>query len=50
MIIHIECLAPCYTYRHIKETISAANTTAAEADANNENIKVIFQNCEKSKS
>ena len=32
-------------YIHVKGTITVNNTTAADADANNTNKKVIFKNC-----
>ena len=32
-------------YKLVKETVTYANTAAADANVNNENKKVIFQNC-----
>ena len=32
-------------YIHVKRTVTANNTAAADADANNTNEKVIFNNC-----
>ena len=35
----------CAAYVHVKGTITVNNTAASDADANNTNKKVIFENC-----